>query len=543
MQSGFLIKILLLLSLVGSSYPAATQTQFTGNVVNSNSFRPLAYVNIGIAYKNIGTTTLADGSFSIIIPEEYLIDTLTFSMVGYYDVKLPIKEFHNKENKTIPLREKSTVLNEVTVTADKLVEKRFGIKRRNTLIHFTDGMFQESNDIFEIGQVIKFKNFPTQITSVNLHMNESRDDSATFRINFYSYDDNQVGRRIVEKSIIQRHPVKTGWLRFDLNEYNIVLKGKFMVAIEFLPEIKKKTKPIYYEVKLGGTSKSFYRRNSLGTWNSPPHHYCMHITALVDKSIQEDEEDLAPVPTLIIKSELVKGSFNIFVRLPKNYNRNNPEKYPVIYHVDGNAYFNHISNSVQQLNKNKEFTREPIVVGIGYENAYVMDSLRNRDYTFPEALPQDSFLLSGGGENFYQFIKSELIPQIDKTYQTDTTYRTIMGHSLGGYFTLYALMRDLYTQPLFNNYIAASPSIFYCDNYLFKKFRGFLTNDQRSKKLKLFMTMGQMEIGNDRSGGFAHFTQLLSDFKFLQLNTKVFKGLEHMGTAVPSFEEGIDWVF
>jgi predicted alpha/beta superfamily hydrolase len=172
-----------------------------------------------------------------------------------------------------------------------------------------------------------------------------------------------------------------------------------------------------------------------------------------------------------------------------------------------------------------------------------MDSLRNRDYTFPEALPQDSFLLSGGGENFYQFIKSELIPQIDKTYQTDTTYRTIMGHSLGGYFTLYALMRDLYTQPLFNNYIAASPSIFYCDNYLFKKFRGFLTNDQRSKKLKLFMTMGQMEIGNDRSGGFAHFTQLLSDFKFLQLNTKVFKGLEHMGTAVPSFEEGIDWVF
>src|SRR5687768_16073049 len=115
MQSGFLIKILLLLSLVGSSYPAATQTQFTGNVVNSNSFRPLAYVNIGIAYKNIGTTTLADGSFSIIIPEENLIDTLTFSIVGYYDVKLPIKEFHNKENKTIPLREKSTVLNEVTV--------------------------------------------------------------------------------------------------------------------------------------------------------------------------------------------------------------------------------------------------------------------------------------------------------------------------------------------------------------------------------------------------------------------------------------------
>ena len=532
-----------MLPLVGSNYPAATQIQFTGNVVNSNSLKPLAYVNIGIALKNVGTTTLEDGSFSITIPEEYLSDTSTFSMVGYYDFKLALKDFHAKENKTIPLHEKSTVLNEVTVTAEKLVEKRFGIKRRNTLIHFTDGMFQESNDIFEIGQVIKFKNFPTQITSVNLHINDSRDDSSTFRINFYSYPDNQVGRRIVEKSIIQRHPVKTGWLRFDLNEYNIVLKGKFVVAIEFLPEIKKNSKPIYYEVKLGGTSKSFYRRNSLGLWNTPPHHYCMHVTALVDKSIQEDDEDLEPLPTFIIKSELAEESFSIFVRLPKNYNRNNPEKYPVIYHVDGNAYFNHISNSVQRLNNDKEITREPIVVGIGYENAYVMDSLRNRDYTFPEALPQDSFLVSGGGEKFYQFIKSELIPKIDKTYKTDTTNRTIMGHSLGGYFTLYALLRDLYTQPLFNNYVAASPSIFYRDNYLSKKFRAFSPNDRPTRKLKLFMTIGQLEIDNDRSNSFTHFSRLLSEFKFLEVNTKVFKRIEHMGTAVPTFEEGIDWVF
>jgi predicted alpha/beta superfamily hydrolase len=104
-------------------------------------------------------------------------------------------------------------------------------------------------------------------------------------------------------------------------------------------------------------------------------------------------------------------------------------------------------------------------------------------------------------------------------------------------------MRDLDTLPLFNNYIAASPSIFYCDNYLFKKFQAISPNDKRNRKLKLFMTMGQMETENDRSNSFTHFSQLLSEFKFLQLNTKVFKGLEHMGTAVPSFEEGIDWLF
>ena len=181
------------------------------------------------------------------------------------------------------------------------------------------------------------------------------------------------------------------------------------------------------------------------------------------------------------------------------------------------------------------------MVGIGYENAYVMDSLRDRDYTFPEAPPKDSFHISGGAEKFYQFIKTELKPYIERTYRADTNHQTIMGHSLGGYFVLYSLLQNSKGNTLFNNYVAASPSLSYYDNYLFGRFQNFSHQDGTGKKLKLYLTMGEFEVAADREGSFKYFRQILSH-RDLQLKVKVYESAEHMGTAVPSFEDGMEFV-
>lgn len=159
---------------------------------------------------------------------------------------------HVQKNITIPLVEKITELKEVVISGEKLVEKKYGIKRRG-VIHFTDGIFKK-DDSFEIGQLIKLGNNTSQITFVNLHINSSRSDSASFRINFYRFDeeDNRPAARIIEKNIFQRHPIREGWLKFDLREYNVLLKGNVLVSIEFIPENKDEVKQIYYEVKIGG---------------------------------------------------------------------------------------------------------------------------------------------------------------------------------------------------------------------------------------------------------------------------------------------------
>lgn len=528
--------------IISCAYSVFSQVRIEGDIIDSETQKSLAYVNLGIKEKNIGGASRKNGSFFIKIPSDYLDDTLTFSMVGYHELNVPIKNLDFERRLTVRLIEKIKTLNEVVVLDEKFVQRKYGIKRRG-LIHFTDGMFKE-DDSFEIGQLIDLGNSEAQITSLNLHINESRSDSATFRINFYRYDEdeNRPASRIIEKNILQRHAIREGWLKFDLMEYDVLVKGKIMVSIEFIPEHKTGIRQIFYEVKLGGFSKSFYRRNSLGQWNVPPHHYCFYVTALVDRDAPEEPEEKETVPAIILKSNISKEPFSIFVRLPKDYQSNIKKKYPVIYHVDGNAFFDPVTASVDRLSKKKKILSDPIVVGIGYENAYVMDSLRNRDYTFPKALPRDSFHISGGGERFYHFIKTELKPCIERTYRTDTANSTLMGHSLGGYFVLYALIQDIAGNKLFNHYVAASPSISYYDNYIPKQFQDLSAKKNYKNKVKLYLTIGEMEIDEDPNDGFNTFGKILSRQDFIQLRMKVYRNLEHMGTAVPSFEDGLEFI-
>ena len=208
--------------LIGFSLPMLSQTiKISGKVTDSFTQKAIPYVNIGINKKNIGTSSLVDGTYSLRIPDQHQSDTIIFSIAGYNELKLPIVKLKTVEPNDIQLTEKVTQLSEVTITSEKLVEKKYGVKRRNLVMHFRDGMFQKE-DIFEIGQLIRLGNTVAQITSANLYIFTTREDSANFRINFYRYKDGFVSNRLVEKSIVQRLPISAGWLRFDLTEYNIL---------------------------------------------------------------------------------------------------------------------------------------------------------------------------------------------------------------------------------------------------------------------------------------------------------------------------------
>ena len=520
-------------------YPAYCQIQVKGKIASTENASSLPFVNIGIKTKNIGTISREDGAFTIEIPHANLSDTLTFSLVGYDDYSIAVKQIDPQKELFIKLREKSFLLDEVVIQGHKLVEKKYGIKKTGSLIHFTDGIFQK-DDSFEIGQVINLGNKTAKITSLNLHLNSSRKDSASFRINFYRYneDENTPTSRIFNKSIIQRHPIKAGWLKFDLSDYNVRLEGKVFASVEFIPENKDVSK-IFYEVKIGGSSKSFFRRSSLGQWVRPPHHYCLYVTALADKMAPDEPDDVETSPSFVLASDFSKEPFSIFVRLPKDYSKNTNQSYPVIYHLDGNAYFDPIANSADQLFRKRRIRHDPIIVGIGYENAYLMDSLRARDYTFPAS---ETFGLSGGGDNLYNFIKTKVIPRIDSTYRTERADRTVMGHSLGGYFVLYSLLRHQTDGSVFNNYLAASPSLSYHDDYLIKQFDSLLKKANDLHKATLYITFGELEIKDGNSHTYPELAKLMSTKQFAEIKSKVYKNLEHMGTAIPSFEDGIEFV-
>ena len=256
------------------------QVVLHGHVSNSINNENLSYVNIGIKHKNVGTVSLRDGSFSLAIPPENKADTLTFSIVGYQDYRSAIQDLPNDVN--IKLKPKTEQLAEVIIKSPLLIEKKFGESNYHALVEFTDGSTNQK-DIFEIAQLIHLDTTLSKITSINLYISSARADSGTFRVNFYKYDGRHPTTRIYDKNITQTHAITKGWLTFDLKQYNIYLKGDFVAAIEFIPN-SPVNKPINYNIKVVGSTKSFYRSSSQGDWRLPPHHYVLYVSALAEKN-------------------------------------------------------------------------------------------------------------------------------------------------------------------------------------------------------------------------------------------------------------------
>jgi uncharacterized protein len=255
--------------------------------------------------------------------------------------------------------------------------------------------------------------------------------------------------------------------------------------------------------------------------------------------------------TFRLYSKNVLDSFSIFVNLPNDYNPQQKEKYPVVYVLDANLYFDILATTI---NKYSEVGLAPsvILVGIGYKDFPTMDSLRTRDDTYPTAIPEYQMTVSGGADKFLSFINNELVPQIDKEYKTDTSKRVLMGHSLGGYFTAYTILQDLLGKSnSFNSYIAASPSIHYNKYYLLNQLKEIATQKNRHKKINAYITFGGQEDAESKTDSsilkLTDLTNHLSNLflakqsNYINYKSDIFSNLDHMDTQMPTFIKGLQW--
>ena len=131
----------------------------------------------------------------------------------------------------------------------------------------------------------------------------------------------------------------------------------------------------------------------------------------------------------------------IIVRLPRRYARDATRRFAVVYKLDGTNGLTHYDETIGVLHS-LDLMPELIVVAI--PNARGM---RNRDLT-PPTLHQDGGEDGapgtgemGRGDRFLEFIRSELIPHIDRTYRT-TGERLLAGHSRGALLVMHSLISD-----------------------------------------------------------------------------------------------------
>jgi len=125
----------------------------------------------------------------------------------------------------------------------------------------------------------------------------------------------------------------------------------------------------------------------------------------------------------------------------------------VLYMPDGglDEDFPHVVRAVEALTARGK-VRPVIVVGIP-------NTQRRRDLTPPTQVPSDRAIAPqvGGSAAFRQFIREELIPEVDRRYRT-TPERAIIGESLAGLFVIETLLKE---PSLFRHYAALDPSLWW----------------------------------------------------------------------------------
>jgi predicted alpha/beta superfamily hydrolase len=227
--------------------------------------------------------------------------------------------------------------------------------------------------------------------------------------------------------------------------------------------------------------------------------------------------------------------YRLHVAPPDGYVAGDTTRYPVLYLLDGHFAFPAAVSARAYMGIFRELD-DVIIVGLS-EGDYSFNAWftnRWRDYT-PSADPaaDSSFarqydlavetVRSGGGPDFLQVLRVDVLPFIDTAYRT-TEDRGLSGHSFGGLFTIYAL----FTAPdLFQRYGINSPSLWWNGSEMFAVESAFAATHTALPK-RLLLTVGANE-GASMVPPMATFASLLRSrgYHGLVMDTVVFQDETH----------------
>jgi uncharacterized protein len=222
------------------------------------------------------------------------------------------------------------------------------------------------------------------------------------------------------------------------------------------------------------------------------------------------------------------ATYKLKVALPDYYDSS--KKYGTIYVLDGEENFDFVANRCREIS-NEHAVENVIVVSIGYG----LD--RSIDYT-----PTQVGSGTGGAPQFLEFIRDQLVPEMEQRYAVDTTRngRTILGHSYGGLFGAYVFAVD---NTLFGNYLLLSPSLWY-DNEITMRLEKDNRENNKERQQLMFMGIGEMENSGRMQAPFEAFYQILSkNYPNIRIARNQEKHLGHMGSKDPNIVLGLNHYF
>lgn len=242
------------------------------------------------------------------------------------------------------------------------------------------------------------------------------------------------------------------------------------------------------------------------------------------------------VSDFILKSKSGE-KYKIFIARQKNVARYDR----VVYMVDANAQFPILLNSYAKIYANgakqnakavPKLSKTVLIVGIGYDSPLAYDTKRRtRDLT--PAASGEEYANGGGAVEFYDFVKDELFPLVDKKYSTAKSDKIYFGHSFGGLFGIYALLRD---DGIFDEFFIASPSLWWGESQLIRDAldEGKFRSNLKAKFIMLVAGSREIRKGKTDKAGILKVADLAEILKTkgLSCEFKLYEGASH-GEVIP----------
>jgi len=270
-KSGFLFFVLFFPGVVFS------QTK-TGTVFSDETNTGIAYVNIGVIGKDIGTVSDASGNFTLNLDKIYDNDSIRFSIIGYKSKAFLVSYFKEDSIKKVYLSPRSYYLTEVKVIFHRPEKVLLGTPVTSNALK---SGFADNELGSELGINVESRK-QVRLKDINLNVAVCTFDSVTYRINIYQAKNDTSFVNILAKPIyisFSKDQIDKV-IKFDLSQYSINVEGNILITLELYKDLGVGRLLFHTQFFTGYT---YHRKTSQGRWTKAPGLVGMYLHCLTTK--------------------------------------------------------------------------------------------------------------------------------------------------------------------------------------------------------------------------------------------------------------------
>ncbi|RNI30830.1 hypothetical protein EFA69_06920 [Rufibacter immobilis] len=252
----------------------------TGIVVDAGTGETIGYASVGVVETETGTIADEEGSFSLTVPEAHFGKTLRISAIGYApkDVKVDdlITQTTREKRVKVSLTATPVALPEVQVNASTWKKKLMGGKL-GTQTKFTHSFVIYPRPLLanfgrEIGIQIGNGKHLSFLNELNFYLHTNKYEEVLFRLNVYYLKNGKPAQNLLSEPIyVSVEDRKTGWIKVDLEPYNLYVEEDFVISLEWVDCYPKThSQRLALSASLPGLQTTLFKDASQSKWTKVP---------------------------------------------------------------------------------------------------------------------------------------------------------------------------------------------------------------------------------------------------------------------------------